>query len=712
MATVNSLEIEIKSSANSATKALESLRNTLTNLRSACQNGAGLKEVASALERVNKATGGISGMMKNTKEAISQTAVSSAEASKTTQDLLNTLQDLVKSTGSLSSALTDSKKATDAQNAELKEANEQAKKAAFSFKNLLKQAARVGLYRAIRFAFKQISSAIKEGVTALYEYSKANDGVFSGMMDSLKSANTQLKNQIGSMISEVISAYYPMILGMINALIKAANIMSQVFAKLRGQNSWYKANEIAASWKESTKAAKEYKTQTLGIDELNILNKDTDSGGAGSSGSNVDAYEYTKEFTIPEGLQKALTWLHDNLNVIKELTIAIGLGIAGWMLSSLFTESLAVVAGIAVTILGLVLLIAGTIDAWNNGTSIKTLTEQLIGTGIIVGGLALLFGAVGAAIGLLVGGVAMLVTGFREFIKTGEMTNTTLATIEGGIFAVGGGLAILLGPIALVVAAVVGAVTLIAAKADEIRENINMAFNFIIWELQQLIDKIREKVGKGSIIAGVLSMVQNGIKLLKGILITAVNTIEGLFNGIVTFIKGVFSLDFKTALSGIGKIIQTIVNGVIDLVEGAINAIIRLINMIGWDVPEWVPVIGGSSWHPSIPEVTIPWRMSAFATGGFPETGQLFLANEAGPEMVGNIGNRTAVANTEQIVEGIEAGVASAVSSVLAPYLAQIANNTRETANKNFSVNIGDRDIARANNRGQKALGRTIVSTT
>lgn len=53
--------------------------------------------------------------------------------------------------------------------------------------------------------------------------------------------------------------------------------------------------------------------------------------------------------------------------------------------------------------------------------------------------------------------------------------------------------------------------------------------------------------------------------------------------------------------------------------------------------------------------ITVP-----YATGGFPDAGQLFLAREAGAEMVGTIGNRTAVANNDQIVEGISNGVAAA----------------------------------------------------
>lgn len=49
-----------------------------------------------------------------------------------------------------------------------------------------------------------------------------------------------------------------------------------------------------------------------------------------------------------------------------------------------------------------------------------------------------------------------------------------------------------------------------------------------------------------------------------------------------------------------------------------------------------------------------------FASGGFPPEGQLFIAREAGPEMVGTMGGHTAVANNDQIVEGIAAGVKSA----------------------------------------------------
>lgn len=57
--------------------------------------------------------------------------------------------------------------------------------------------------------------------------------------------------------------------------------------------------------------------------------------------------------------------------------------------------------------------------------------------------------------------------------------------------------------------------------------------------------------------------------------------------------------------------------------------------------------------------------MKQYATGGFPNEGQMFIANEKGPELVGNIGNSTAVVNNNQIVESVSQGVAMAVSSVM-----------------------------------------------
>lgn len=57
-----------------------------------------------------------------------------------------------------------------------------------------------------------------------------------------------------------------------------------------------------------------------------------------------------------------------------------------------------------------------------------------------------------------------------------------------------------------------------------------------------------------------------------------------------------------------------------------------------------------------VPSINVNW----YAQGGFPVPGELFIANESGPEMVGTMGGRTAVANNDQIVEGVASGVSAA----------------------------------------------------
>lgn len=61
----------------------------------------------------------------------------------------------------------------------------------------------------------------------------------------------------------------------------------------------------------------------------------------------------------------------------------------------------------------------------------------------------------------------------------------------------------------------------------------------------------------------------------------------------------------------------------------------------------------------------ISMSTEGFASGGFPSMGQMFIAREAGPELVGTIGGRNAVVNNNQIVESVSSGVYKAVKSAL-----------------------------------------------
>ena len=105
-------------------------------------------------------------------------------------------------------------------------------------------------------------------------------------------------------------------------------------------------------------------------------------------------------------------------------------------------------------------------------------------------------------------------------------------------------------------------------------------------------------------------------------------------------------------------------------------------------------------------------QTKGYQMGGMPNSGELFIARENGtPEMVGSIGGHTAVANANtQIVSAVAAGVSQSNEAVVAAINSASSNVVTAIDNKDTSVNIGDREIAAANNRGQKQLGRNLMS--
>ena len=76
--------------------------------------------------------------------------------------------------------------------------------------------------------------------------------------------------------------------------------------------------------------------------------------------------------------------------------------------------------------------------------------------------------------------------------------------------------------------------------------------------------------------------------------------------------------------------------------------------------PTWTRYTYGNGGWFDIPEFSLNW----YAKGGFPNLGELFMARENGPELVGRMGNKNAVANNDQITEGIRAAVVDGMMEV------------------------------------------------
>ena len=99
--------------------------------------------------------------------------------------------------------------------------------------------------------------------------------------------------------------------------------------------------------------------------------------------------------------------------------------------------------------------------------------------------------------------------------------------------------------------------------------------------------------------------------------------------------------------------------------------------------------------------------IAGFASGGFPTTGQLFIANESGPELVGQIGSHNAVANADQIISGIAQGVSAAMQSQNALLQQQNALLQQIASNKE-TINVSD--IIGAMATTNKRTGQPVVT--
>ena len=197
------------------------------------------------------------------------------------------------------------------------------------------------------------------------------------------------------------------------------------------------------------------------------------------------------------------------------------------------------------------------------------------------------------------------------------------------------------------------------------------------------------------------SSVLNSIKKM-------INGLSETLGGLIDFVTGTFSGNWKKAWNGIKKIfsgiwetmssgIKSPINGVIAMFEGLANKIVdafnwikKCLNKFSIKIPDWVPDAGGKTLGFNL-QTTGKISIPRFEMGGFPNTGELFMARENGiPEMVGSIGGNTAVANNNQIERAIASAVENAIVNRMEPYLRQLVEYNRETASKDFSISSRD----------------------
>lgn len=444
-----------------------------------------------------------------------------------------------------------------------------------------------------------------------------------------------------------------------------------------------------------------------------------------------------------------INWHNSDRHLTDALTTLTGV-LAGASLAvgaMLAFTGVATGLGIALMAVGAVTLVSAAALNWNSIPD--ALASPLSRVGLLVSGATLALGAILAFSGCMPLGIALMAIGATSLVSvmalnwnglSDEIQNVIaiITTVVSVAFLAIGAALVFSGaniPLGLALLAA-GAVTMGTAimpnwndLSDNVQQKISMITTVVGGALLAVgailaLSGVALPLGLGLMAAGALSLgavatlnwdfVVNSIKkvvsVITGILSGALIVLgvllclsgAGVGLGLAVLAAGL-SLSYAAWTlddNPITRFVRQMANSIIGLVNGVIDAINDMfhIQFNGLSVM-------GITLIPAfdIRLVDIP-HIPFFEDGGFPNEGQLFIAREAGAEMVGAMGRRTAVANNDQIVEGISAGVSVANDGVIAAIYA-LLNVVEE---KDMSVIIGDNEIGHSYDRYKEKRGRQV----
>lgn len=287
---------------------------------------------------------------------------------------------------------------------------------------------------------------------------------------------TQARRALGNIVSVVAVKVIPVFQAFISIITKAAQALANFLGyelpdiDYSGISAGASAaDDMADGLSNAADAAKKLKSYTMGFDELNVINPDsgdsstaTPMGGGYASDFGFDPSKY--EYDFLGGAIKSSEELEQKLKKVLDVVLAIATGIAAWKIGSIFTKDLSTLAGVALAAAGAVLTLSGAFDAWTDGLNSSNLTTMMEGTILLVTGLGLAFGPVGAAIGAAVGSIALFATAFKDLLENGFNDNNIVAftVVTGAVIA----LTAAFGPVAALLAGVALAVTGVAVAMN------------------------------------------------------------------------------------------------------------------------------------------------------------------------------------------------------------------------------------------------------
>ena len=382
-------------------------------------------------------------------------------------------------------------------------------------------------------------SMITTGLRAILDW--MGDVVTSN--DEASAALARLKGALLTMVQPLVSVVIPVFTTFVNLLTAIVGKIAAFISALGGKTAQQSADAAKALNKQANaiggvgSAAEEAQKQLMGFDEINRLESTDTSGGGGGGAGTTDIQP---DFNWADGIS-------ETLDRIADLVLLIGVGFALWKISDLLPGQLGNILGKLGLILAAIgfLLIAwdGIKDAWENGVDWGNMAEMILGVAGAAVALYLAFGGIAAGITLLVGGIALLIVAFHDIMENGMNLQNTLLAIA-AIMMAGIGIGILTGSwIPLLIA------------------------------------------GIASLLLAIVYFTGHGEELISGL--------KQLCQGFIDFFTGVFSGDWDKAWQGIVNVGKGAVNILISIINSMIDLVVRGLNLISFDVPNWIPGIGG-----------------------------------------------------------------------------------------------------------------------
>ena len=457
--------------------------------------------------------------------------------------------------------------------------------------------------------------------------------------EEARAAVARLKAAFLTLAQPILQVVIPVFVKLVNILTQVVTAIAKFFGMLSGK-SWASQKSAAQGLNEEQKAlegvgsaAEDASKSMASFDEINQLTDNSASaagGGAGGAASTEIAPDFSN-------LDMAEDKLHDILGLVG----AIAAGLLAWKIASLFTNDLSKIWGIALAVAGAFALVYFWLDAWNNGIDLQNFLGMLAGLAALAVGLALAFGPIAAGIALVVGGLAMLVVGIKDVIENGFNLVNTL-TIIAGLLAAGIGISLLTGSwIPLLIAGFLAALVALVSFTGHGEELIQGLKNIIdgfgkffkgvfTGDMKLTVEGIKQiwegmKQTWNAIVNSIkdawnmfITWLQSKSPLLASIFQTygkyvsdVYKNIKDILKGVIDFIVGVFTGDWTKAWEGVTEIFKGIWNNIVAIIEAAINFIIDGVNLlisalnrIHFEIPDWVPIIGGKSFGISIPPVS------------------------------------------------------------------------------------------------------------